>query len=199
MEEIAEKGDDLYCDQREAEDYAADQRKLVNEMNKLTQSMRFKKTEFARAVKKIPKHEYEAATAELLRAIPGSGHTLPPVAMVRIRTKFPKILERIVRERTQHLVYEYLPLKNEPNKESTYGIDEDLNAVAILPPLPPRELFAQVRDSEEPPIPVSPARLREVEPPNFGLQKIYLDVREQKHSAAQRAALNSFQPDTVLA
>ena len=104
-----------------------------------------------------------------------------------------------MRERTQHLVYEYLPLKNEPNKESTYGIDEDLNAVAILPPLPPRELFAQVRDSEEPPIPVSPARLREVEPPNFGLQKIYLDVREQKHSAAQRAALNSFQPDTVLA
>merc|ERR1719379_3344572 len=149
LEEIAEKGDDLYCDQREAEDYAGDQRKLVSEMNRLMQSMRFKKTEFARAVKKIPKHEYEAATAELLRAIPGSGHTLPPVAMVRIRTKFPKILERIVRERTQHLVYEYLPLKNEPNKESTYGIDEDLNAVAILPPLPPRELFAQVRDSEE--------------------------------------------------
>merc|ERR1719198_1736866 len=90
----------------------------------------------------------------------------------------------------------YLPLKTDLRRDSHYNIDEDLNSIAILPPLPPRELFAQVRDSEEPPVPVSPVRLREVEPPNFGLQKIYLDVREQKKATG--ATLNAFQPDVVV-
>merc|ERR1719440_1801608 len=115
-------------------------------MNRIANSVRLKKNEFTKALKKIPKHDFEAAVAELLRAIPGSGHNLPPVAMARVRTKLPKMLEKIVRDRTQELLLAYLPPRAEPRHDSHYGIDEDLNSIALLPP---RELFTLVRDSEE--------------------------------------------------
>ena len=95
--------------------------------------MRLKKAEFTRAMKKIPKHDFEAAVAELLRSIPGSGHNLPPVAMARVRTKLPKMLEKIVRERALELITEFLPAKSDPRRDSHYNIDEDLTGTWIAP------------------------------------------------------------------